>query len=275
MVTATFDSNVWRKIVSPSRFPRDPASSVFQKLHDFILTSSLKGLLSETIFDLEAIPKKQRAVFFRSYQPKTTHVTVSSSGGSYHGRVKIGPDLESHPGNSDYHNQHLEDALALGFKLLRCPRIGMPKSPNTSPHMFLATTNEELGPVFERLGVALEFVSSLGAGIEQARSVANQFRTESDRVWYEAFWRAPEAEKHLVPKAIAEWADGDSIAAHIAHQVDYFCTLDQAIGAGSSSVFSPSNRIALTDKFGVVFVTPEELCKVLEDKLSKQNDKLE
>jgi hypothetical protein len=83
-------------------------------------------------------------------------------------------------------------------------------------------------------------------------------------VWYEAFIRVPEAEKHLVYKAVAEWADGDAIATHIAHRIGYFCTRDRGVGAGASSVLAPANRHALSEKFGMIFVTPEELCEILE-----------
>ena len=36
----------------------------------------------------------------------------------------------------------------------------------------------------------------------------------------------------------AEWADGDSVASHIAVNGDYFCTNDSAKKAGSNSVLS-------------------------------------
>ena len=92
----------------------------------------------------------------------------------------------------------------------------------------------------------------------------------SDRVWYEAFIRVPESEKHFVHKAVAEWADGDSIAAHIAHQIHYFCTRDHGVGAGTSSILSPTNRNALSERFGVIFVIPEELCEIVEKHTSSQ-----
>ena len=262
-VTATFDSNVWRQVVSPDKYPQDRAAGDCKRLHEFSVAGSLKGMLSETMFDLEAIPKKKRADYFGSYEPKTVHTDVAMTAHTYHGRVAIGPDLASHPGNSDYHNQHLADAIAIGFRLLTCPRIGMPKSPDTLRTMFLAQTNDDLKPVFDRLGEALEFVSSLGAGIEHARALGNRYRKPSDRVWYEAFPNVPDTERHLVPKVVAEWADGDSIATHIAHQIEYFCTRDQGVSAGNKSILAPENRKALKERFGVVFVTPEELCEIV------------
>jgi hypothetical protein len=63
---------------------------------------------------------------------------------------------------------------------------------------------------------------------------------------------------------VAEWADGDSVATHIAHQIDYFCTRDQGVSAGDKSMLAPENRKVLKDKFGVIFVTPEELCEIVE-----------
>jgi hypothetical protein len=268
-VTATFDSNVWRQVVSPERFPNDTAAEAFLKLYAFAKIGHLRGMLSETMFNLEPIPKKERAAYFRCYKPKATHSVISHKGGVYHGRVQIGPDLLSHPGNSPNHKSHLRDALALGFKLLTCQRTGMPRSPDTDPSMFLAQTDCELKDVLEQLEPALDFVSGLGAGFEHARALGNRFRQPEDQVWYEGFFRVPEDEKHLVWKAVAEWADGDSIATHIAHRIEYFCTRDRAVGGGAGSVLSSTNRDTLNAKFGIVFVTPEELVPIIENKLPR------
>ena len=65
-------------------------------------------------------------------------------------------------------------------------------------------------------------------------------------------------EKTLIAKAGAEWADGDTAAAHIAHQNQLFCTRDKAVSAGKS-IFDADNRAWLEREFGFKFVTPSQL----------------
>jgi hypothetical protein len=74
---------------------------------------------------------------------------------------------------------------------------------------------------------------------------------------------APPSEAGNISKALAEWADGDSIAAHVGYRNDYFCTHDEGMSAGPSSVFSPKNKTILKSKFGVNFITLLELCDLI------------
>jgi hypothetical protein len=69
----------------------------------------------------------------------------------------------------------------------------------------------------------------------------------------------PYSEPYLVAKAIAKWADGDSVAGHISYRLDYFCTLYRDVSAGAKSVFSPANRSILEERYQIRFVTPHEL----------------
>jgi hypothetical protein len=69
-------------------------------------------------------------------------------------------------------------------------------------------------------------------------------------------------ERLQVAKAIAEWADADSIAAHIGYGHDFFCTHDVGKGA-KISIFTPENKEWLTATYGVTFVTLSELCQRL------------
>jgi hypothetical protein len=105
-------------------------------------------------------------------------------------------------------------------------------------------------------------INMLGCGISQAKSLGDRYRKD-DATWMDALDRAP---AHLVQKAIAEWSDGDSVAAHISYGIDFFCTLDFAVGARDTSVFSPRNRAILENKYGIRFVTPEQLCSILQSR---------
>jgi len=259
-VTATFDSNVWRPVVAPAALPKNPSARYFAALNDYVQRGILKGHLAEVIFDLEAVPVRRRPAYFGEYQPKIESQLIEErQNGEAHFRASIGPDKQNHPGNSSYWKKHLEDALALGFSILATPRIATPKSPDILPAMYASRTNEEIAAQLERYSDVFETLNILGCGITQAKSLGDRYRKD-DTTWMDALDRAPE---HLVKKAIAEWSDGDSVAAHISYGLDFFCTLDLAVGAGGTSVFSPRNRVFLENKYGIRFVTPEQLCSIL------------
>ena len=63
-------------------------------------------------------------------------------------------------------------------------------------------------------------------------------------------------------KACAEWADGETVASHIAYRNDILCTNDQGRAAGTS-IFDSENRMWLAAEFGVRFATLEELLNLL------------
>jgi hypothetical protein len=58
---------------------------------------------------------------------------------------------------------------------------------------------------------------------------------------------------------MGEWADGDSIAAHIAYGNDVFCTHDRSKSAGRKSILDADNREWLAERYNVEFATIEEL----------------
>ena len=70
-------------------------------------------------------------------------------------------------------------------------------------------------------------------------------------------------EVNAVNRAVAEWADGDSIAAHIGYGLDCFCTGDEGNSSGAASVFDAANRAWLSATYGVKFVTMKQLASML------------
>jgi hypothetical protein len=75
--------------------------------------------------------------------------------------------------------------------------------------------------------------------------------------WYRSLDRASGTEELEIANAIAEWADGDTVAAHIAFQIDYLCTGDEA--KNRNSIFDPIQRAWLTATYGVRFLTISDL----------------
>ena len=66
-------------------------------------------------------------------------------------------------------------------------------------------------------------------------------------------------EERAVERAFSEWADGDSIAAHIAYGLDIFCSDDVGKSNPTNSVLDPNHRAWLTQIYGVQFMAFEDL----------------
>jgi hypothetical protein len=72
----------------------------------------------------------------------------------------------------------------------------------------------------------------------------------------------PITEKKLA-QGVAEWMDGDALAATYGYGFEYFCTNDKGAGAGTSSILHPSKRALYVQKYNVKIVTPDELIALL------------
>jgi len=256
----TFDSNVWRPIVSPSVFPSDPDALHFQAIRDAIQKQLAFGFLSETTFTLEPIQKKFRKAFFGSYHADVkTAVRADKAGVGV--SFAIGPSLSQHASNNPILERHLKDALALNFKLLRCPRIGGVNNPDLLPSYYATDSRVPAGERQERCGKISCEIEAKGWGIKHIKDIGNKYA--NGKAWLNGIKNAPTTEDAAIIKAIAEWADGDAVAAHYAYVNDYFCTRDAAKAAGVNSVLSPANRTWLSQNFNVNFITPEQIAKIL------------
>ena len=100
-------------------------------------------------------------------------------------------------------------------------------------------------------------IESKGAGIAHIKVLGQKY----DSHWINGIRNAPEHEASNIAKAIAEWADGDSVACHIALGGDFFCTRDTAKKAGRKSIFSEENLNWLKRDYGFQIISPEELAR--------------
>ncbi|WAC03069.1 hypothetical protein N7U66_05425 [Lacinutrix neustonica] len=73
-----------------------------------------------------------------------------------------------------------------------------------------------------------------------------------------------DSENSVIANAVAEWADGDSLASHPAINGDYFCTNDNAKKAGTNSVLSLNNMNILNQEFGAKKINPTELAELIK-----------
>ena len=260
MKTATFDSNVWRRVVSPHRFPQDPAGPAIQAIYTAIREGQLAGFIAETVLTLEAVKRAVRRDFLDEYTPSVDVVERPGSPGLTFG-VQIGPDSSAWPGMHPMLLQHFSDALSLGMQVLRAPRIGGIVNPEIDPNCYVKESPEDATQRQERTFEAMRRIEARGAGIATVQRLMAV--VAPGQVWHTALSRVPESQIQRFADAIAEWADGDAVAAHIGYGCDYFVTEDKAESAGSAATLAPGNRSWLSADFGVQFVTTRELAAQL------------
>jgi len=256
MMRVTFDSNVWRIVASPDRFPDDEFIDSFRKIRQAIMDKKIIACLAETIFTLEAIQKKNRKSFLTTYEPNIKCSEEAQADGSIKLSISIEPDRKHHPVNNLYLSSHLEDAINIGFKLLRCPRIAGIVNPDIKEDFFLS---EDHVPIKERqdtFSMVQTEIEQNGSGIQHIKSIGEKYNSSN---WIKGIEESPECETGNIKKAVAEWADGDSIAAHLAYKNDFFCTRDIGKSGGAKSVLSSKNRKWLEAKYNIVILPPEEL----------------
>ena len=254
----TFDSNVWRIVSSPDSFPNENAIAEFSRIHDAIAQGKLEAYLAETVFTLEAVKKSGRHQFLADYKANVSFEETEQSDGSLGISMGIGPDPNDHPGNNPYLSKHWADAEKIGFKILHCPRLAAVKNPDVKPEWFVPVTHD----IAEWFGAIARDIEEQGCGISQLKAIGQTY-SPSYEPWHAGISAAPDSEENSIAKAVAEWADGDAISAHYAYGNDYVCTRDIAKSAGNSSVFSAANRTWLEKRFGVKFLTPEELARLV------------
>ena len=157
----------------------------------------------------------------------------------------MGPNNESHPGLAPILLEKLLKAREMGFKLLSMTNFGTIRSPEIPKDMRVTIEGgDAYWDYADRLSDCSEFIKSMGCGsylynhIKQAQQ--------------------PVSAKQSA-EAVAEWVDGDALAAHCAFGADVFCTNDRARGAGSGSSIHPSNMARLKEKFGILVRSPDGL----------------
>jgi hypothetical protein len=290
----TFDTNSLDRVSRPERHPKDSQQMDFYKVQAALTSGKIKGYFSETIVTLEGIENKDRIQVLGGTRVETQiRHGVEDPGGEVI-RVEIQPKQNRRP----LHQEHLarvQAALKIGMRALRVPRIGWIRIEDKDGSFF-APDELELSERLDGTMSAARAIESRGVGravIEDlGRTFAARDRAEIERkqeeehaaldvllksagmpgapkIWFDEPWfeslnRAKDVhEVNAVKRAVSEWADGDSVAAHIGYRNDLFCTDDQGKSSGSSSVLDSGNRDWLEATYGVRFVTVSELANLV------------
>ena len=252
MIKVTFDSNVWEQTVDESK---RNGLSAYTSIYNHILNKKIEPYFFEGIVTLENIQKNLRKDFIANFKP-----TISIQVGDEPPRVTAGTAT---PELSEYLNTTIPKALNIGFKFIKTPRIGGLGIDPLSEH----AAKDEKYILSERLNRTfdfLRFIESQGVGkgkldtsISTSGGTGIIEKTRNDTLLTEKQYA----------KNVAEWVDGDALAAHYGYGIDYFCTNDRASGAGLNSVFHPSNLNQIKQKYTIEVVTPDELLSIIQASL--------
>jgi hypothetical protein len=274
----TFDTNVWNRMVFPDRYKGRPNYLALVMLKDAIQSGPVRGFISEGFGTAESIKKQDRALFHVQNVPNVKVTNKSYGPGLHCLSIEIGARHDLHPGITPEFEEELNEALAIGMKLLTTPYMALPvpdgllNRPEIYAEEVFATSDYN-----ERFGEIIRTIVDRGVGEGALPALAREFTASLDgprpdwmtdrdliyRVYVYASTSGLNKEKRQVEKAFAESADGDLVAAHIAFGNDYLCTDDRGISAGSPSIFDANNRAWLQSQYGVKIVSAQELADLL------------
>jgi hypothetical protein len=293
----TFDTNTFDKVSRPTFYPKDPGHPEMVEVHDAVKRGDIQGFMCDVLLTLEGITRKDRATVFggtivRSSMRQTSEDTFS---------ITVTPEQ---PDRRPVHLKQAERfsaACALGFRLLMGPPyVGIPRveeefytledregvfAPSkkmlASPLVGTPMAAEEFRAIedtpyraflLQRLDRQVRLAKEIekrGVGCGRAKALAARLAGGALRgsIWWQSLGNVQDVhERGEVSRAIAEWADGDSVAAHYGYGNDFFCTLDAGKGEskrGDPAILDADNRAWLTEKYGIQFVTIGELAKAI------------
>jgi hypothetical protein len=278
----TFDTNVLDLACRPERFPKDPRQPLMQKVNAALAGGQIKGFYSVTMLTIEGIMRKDRADVFAGtqtvLQPETTHITKNADlPDAIRNEVGI-LDVETitrklqvvQPGRKRLHPEvvaRIEAAKALGFQVLKdVPRIGGFHTTDPAGKYYLDRGGDAgLAAWIAKVHEVGRAIDDKGVGYAQVKALGEQMAASNPAsAWFRCLDQAADIhQERAVERAFGEWADGDSVAAHIAYGLDVFCSADVGHSNATNSVLDPVHRAWLTTTYGVRFMTFEDLAASL------------
>ncbi|MGO9420645.1 DUF2934 domain-containing protein [Roseiarcus sp.] len=256
----TFDSNVWEDVVSPDRLSGKPErQQQAARVRGAIERGEVIGFFSEGWTTLEALEKRARAEFFANQVVEPRLFETVLPDGTLTTGALIGPNQSHRPPLSPKVCELLTKATALGLRLLTVPRYHELSLP---PEFFAAQTDE----IATRTGSILAAIESRGVG--KARVLEFGLELARTHFFSGTFFEIPPVnlqpdESRTLARLVAEWADGDALAAHVGYANDIFCTEDFGRSSRGASVLDESHREWLTKTFGIQFATLGELAQMV------------
>jgi hypothetical protein len=263
----TFDTNTLDKAVRPERHPRDALQADYLKVHEALSRRAIEGFFCETLIIIEGVQKIDRATVLASTRLRS-EIKPETVGEDGIVRIPINLTVEQQrPPLPQEISARVRAALALGLRVLGVPRIGQTNIDDADGTIYVnEPDNDARAERINRYVDAATAIESRQVGVSKIRALADKFskRDQVQENWHYSLVRAKDIhEENEVKRAFAEWADGDSIAAHIGYGLDVFCTGDTAKRGRVSSVFDTVNRAWLEATYSVRFATLSELAAMI------------
>lgn len=278
VLRVTFDSNSLDLVSRPARFPKDPRQPLMRTVHDTLTQGRIEGFYSVTMLTIEGIMRKDRADVFAGtrtvMQPETTELTKNVDLPDAV-RERVGDaDVETvrleirvdQPDRKPLHPEtvaRIQAAKAAGLKVLKAvPRCGAFYIEDPNREYYLDPGEDEALKVWhEKVCAVARAIEARGVGMAQIKDLGKKLgEADSHSPWFRYLDRAKDIhEKRKIERAFSEWADGDSIAAHVAYGIDIFCSDDFGKSNTAGSILDHANRAWLSERYGVQFATLEEL----------------
>lgn len=278
----TFDTNVLDLACRPERFPKDPRQPLMQKVHASLVSGQIKGFYSATMLTIEGIMRKDRAEVFAGtrtvMQPETSHTIKNEdlppeiregAGGRDAEAIAVNIQVEQ-PGRKPLKAEVIAlvtAAKALGVQVLHdVPRAAAFRYIDSTGEFYLDQgEGAELGAWIDKAHEVAGAIEARGIGYAQVKALGEKMAaSERESAWFRCLDRATDIhQKRAVERAFSEWADGDSMAAHVAYGLDVFCSADVGKSNATNSILDPANRSWLTATYGVRFMTFEDLAASL------------
>ena len=258
----TFDTNTLEYVCRPERHPKNPQLQEFNKIHNALVDGCIKGFFSETIITIEGMECSDRISVFDSTRLMPQTETVNDEDG-----LKITTEYQVvQPGLKPLNPlfaERIQVAINLGLKYLRAPpRIGQfCVDDPTGKYSLNRGQDDALEAWIEKSHEVTRAIETRGVGIAQIKRLGNESSTSGTvSPWFKNLNHAARINNtQVVVKAFNEWADGDSIASHVAYGLDIFCTEDFGKSNPNGSILDCENRAWLTKEYGVCFMTINEL----------------
>lgn len=266
----SFDSHILGKVIFPERREKDPAHGCIEQINAALKGGKVQGFFCESIATHEAIAQKKRPHYFANRIPKS-EVKTHSEGNHPALTITIRTDHDRHPGLHEALVRKLEKAQILGMRILHIPALNLqlPKYLRDRPEFYashLFETQRYADQFWEIAGA----IEARGAGGAMIKALIQRFAaglpetvTVSGSGTQLLAYAKNEAEETSISKAVAEWADGDLVAAHIASGNEFLCSEDRGRSAAGPAVFDDSNRAWLKETYGVAIVSVRELAAQL------------
>ena len=274
----TFDTNVLDRACRPQRFLKDTQQPMMRKVYEALANGQIKGFYPVTMLTIEGIEHKDRAKVFAGTRIETQPEVIKTIKGT-----NLPDEIRNIVGDGDLLSINVEynveqpdrkplhremkkratAAKALGIRALKAvPREGSFHIIDPTDDWYLKPgEGVELDDWTNRVLEVARAIEDRGLGFAQLKALGESMLTsERTSPWYRNLDKADDKHKqNEVIRAFSEWADGDSLASHIAYGLDIFCSHDFGKSNAKKSILDPTNRLWLNETYDVQFMTFEEL----------------